>query len=211
MTSLTSRLVAILTSLRHAVAAFAARESRAQTTTWIGALAFVQAPQSPTPRPLPVATWHLLWHRLNRLSARLNALFHRWQTGTMLPRRTRPLTPRPTTTRKPQPRLPRARGWINARIHEAAPCTGTLALVFQDPELPRFLAEAPQAGRLLRPLAHALGVPLPPCLSLPPRPPPPRPLRPRPPRPQKPPPPPLAHPLPANIRAAARAWKKLDT
>ena len=217
MRDFTTRLVALLTSLRHAAAAFAARQDRVQTT-WIGTQAYRPIEPPNQPPKLPAETWSLLWHRLNRLTARFQALFARWQTNTLpMPRirASRPYTPREYL------RLPTTPGWINQRIAEAAPCAGTLDILLQHPELPKFLQQAPQAGRLLRPLLHALGLTLPPYLRLPPRP--------------KPSFSPLAlgrgepeggscvaepnsaapqgtpfRPLPANIRAAARAWKKYD-
>ena len=207
MRDFTTRLVALLTSLRHAVAAFAARQDRVQTT-WIGAQAYSPI-QSPNQLPkLPAETWPLLWHRLNRLAARFQTLFARWQTNTLPAPRLR--APRPYTPRE-YPRLPTTPGWINHRIAEAAACAGTLDILLRAPELPAFLQQAPQAGRLLRPLIRALGLQTPDCLKLPK----PVPLSPRPP-PAEPeggsvatPPTPF-RPLPANIRAAARAWKKYD-
>ena len=162
----TTRLVAILTSLRHAVAAFAARQDRVQTT-WIGAQAYSPIEPPNQPPKLPAETWTLLWHRLNRLAARFQALFARWQTNTLPTRR--PCAPRPYTPRE-YTRLPTTPGWINHRIAEAASCAGTLDILLQHPELPEFLQQAPQAGRLLRPLIRALGLPTPDCLKLPPRP-----------------------------------------
>ena len=218
MLTIATRLVAILTSLRQAVAAFAARQTHVQSITWIGAQAFrpIEAPNQP-PR-LPAETWsllHLRLGRLGRLAARFAALFARWQANTLpIPRaRTpRPSTPRPSTPPPSSPsnyqRLPASRGCINLRIPEAAPCGGMIHILLQEPELPRFLAAAPQAGRLLRPLLRALGLDAPDCLKLPPRPP--R-TRPRSHRPQlQPTDAQPDRPLPAYVRAAARAWKKYD-
>ena len=175
MLNLASRLVAILTSLRHAIAAHTARESRAQSVTWLGTQAYSPV-TAPSQRPkLPAETWVLLYHRLNRLAARFTALFARWQTNTLPMPRLR--APRPYIPRE-TPRLPTTHGWINARIPEAAPCAGTLDILLQHSELPKFLTEAPQAGRLLRPLLRALGLQTPDCLKLPK----PKLLSPRPPR-----------------------------
>ena len=210
MLNLASRLVAILTSLRHAIAAYTARESRAQSVTWLGTQAYspIEAPNQ-LPK-LPVETWVLLYHRLNRLAARFTALFARWQTNT-LPS-PRPYTARPYTPRL-TPRLPTTHGWVNHRIPESAPCTGQLDALLHDPELPKFLAAAPQAGRLLRPLLRALGLPAPDWLQLPPRPirtPPAKQTAPAEQTPPDEPPPTPDRPLPPNIRAAVRAWKKYD-
>ena len=210
MLNLASRLVSILTSLRHAIAAHTARESRAQSVTWLGTQAYSPV-TAPSQRPkLPAETWVLLYHRLNRLAARFTALFARWQTNTLPSPRTYTALP---YTQHPTPRLPTTHGWVNHRIPESAPCTGQLDALLHDPELPKFLAAAPQAGRLLRPLVRALGLPEPDWLKLPSRP---KPVRPSPAQPAQPDPghdarPPTPdRPLPANIRAAARAWRKYD-
>ena len=218
MINIATRLVAILTSLRHAIAAYTAQQNRGQTITWLGTQAYRPIESPNQPPKLPTETWVLLWHRLNRMANRFQTLFTRWQTGA-LPARHRHSERSETPTRptSPIPRLPAKPGWVNARIAEAAPCAGTLDYLLQDPELPRFLAAAPQAGRLLRPLCHALGIPAPDWLKLPPRPPKPKPqlLSPRPARGEPEggvgfPPPTPDRPIPRNIRAAARAWKKYD-
>ena len=211
MTSFTTRLIAILTNLRQAIAAYAAQQNRDQNLVWLGTIAYAPIMPPNAPPPLPAETWGLLYYRLNRMAARFTALFHRWRTGTLpAPRPTqtgRPYTPRPVL------RLPSACGWVNHRIPASAACTGQLEALLHDPELPEFLAAAPQAGRILRPLCHALGLPEPAWLKLPARPklqlPSPR-LRREPeggphtqPTPNR--------PLPPNIRAAARAWKKFDS
>jgi hypothetical protein len=48
-------------------------------------------------------------------------------------------------------------------------CVGTLCLAWEDPEMAEFFAAAPQVGRILRPLAHMIGAPLPAWLKLPKR------------------------------------------
>ena len=211
MLTIVTRLVAILTSLRHAIAVHTARESRAPTITWLGTQAYRPIEDPNQPAKLPSETWVLLWHRLGRMTNRLQALFTSWQAGTLpAPRPAR--APRPYIPRA-IPRLPTTPGWINARIAEAAPCAGTLHYLFQEPGLPGFLAAIPQAGRLLRPLCRALGVSAPDWLKLPPRPKSTRALP-----VQRPPPLGDPHapqstadrPLPPYIRAAVRAWKKFD-
>ena len=209
MDILPARLVAIMTSLRHAIAAFAARESRAQAFTWLGGVAYRPAVAPNRPPSLPAETWTLLWHRLARLANRFQTLFSRWQAGTLPALRNR--APRPCVARA-TPRLPASQGWVGTRIPEAAPCAGMLHMLLQEPEVPRFVAAVPRAGRLLRPLLRALGLPAPAWLHLPPRP------RRAPkksteaPAKSPPAPEPLKHdrPLPPYVRAAARAWKKFD-
>ena len=210
MITITTRLIAILTNLRQAISAFAAQQNRAQNLVWLGATAYAPIIPPNAPAPLPAETWGLLYTRLNRMAARFTALFHRWRTAT-LPAARPSQAGRPYTSR-PIVRLPAKRGWVNHRIPAAAPCTGQLEALLHEPELARFLAEAPQAGRILRPLCHALGLPEPIWLQRPPTPKTQRPatrLRAEPeagphaqPTPDR--------PLPPYIRAAARAWKKFD-
>ena len=67
----------------------------------------------------------------------------------------------------------------------APPCAEAgawLHYFLQRDDMPAFLAAVPRAGRLLRPLCHMLGVPLPEYLKLPPRPRKPRARKPRTPR-----------------------------
>ena len=48
-------------------------------------------------------------------------------------------------------------------------CVGTLCVAWEEPEMAEFYAAAPQVGRILRPLAHMIGAPLPVWLRLPKR------------------------------------------
>ena len=48
-------------------------------------------------------------------------------------------------------------------------CVGTLCLTWEEPEMRDFFAAAPQVGRILRPLAHMIGAPVPEWLRLPKR------------------------------------------
>ena len=47
------------------------------------------------------------------------------------------------------------------------PCVGALCLAWEAPEMAEFYAAAPQAGRILRPLADMIGAPVPDWLRLP--------------------------------------------
>ena len=209
MLTITARLGFILTALRHAVAAFAAQQDRARSLVWLGAVAYAPIIPPNQPSRIPTQTWVLLYNRLGRTAARFTALFARWSAGTLpTPRPAR--APRPVAAPSPIPRLPSAHGWVNVRIADSAPCTGQLEALLHDPELPKFLAAAPQAGRLLRPLCRALGLPEPSWLKRPAQPKPQR-LPLRPPRAELESPPPTPdRPLPPYIRAAVRAWKKFD-
>jgi len=213
MQTIPERLAGLVALLRNAIGVFAQREVAARQVVWIGDRAF-QA--RPTPNALPDAVWSLFWNRLQLLSRRFTLLYRRWQSGTLpTPRprraRTRPASPPESAATPPRPpalRLPRAFGWVNRRIPEAAPPTGMLDALLREHEgeWRAFLAAAPQAGRLLRPLCLALGIRQPAWLRLPPRP-----RRPRPPRPRRERPWRLDDPrlgLRPYVIAAARAWRK---
>ena len=204
--TLMEHLTRIVVMLRAAIGTQLTRQLRPPQPVWLGQRVFL--PLTPPPkRPLlPEPVWTLLWLRLDRLLTRLHALHERWRIGTLpKPRKPRPSQPRP----KPALRLPRAFAWVHRRIPEAGPAAGFLAhILHNDPEARRFVQEAPQAGRLLRPLCQALGVNQPDWLKLPPRPRAPRPRQPRPERPYR-----LTDPrlgLQPYVIAAARAAKKSD-
>ncbi len=112
----------------------------------------------------------LAWNRLRRLFARFAALVAAVQAGRLpVPRRTAGKTARPRPASPDAPRLPGASGWLL----QLAPALDTrlgrawVESLVADPELGALVAQAPQAGRILRPLCHALGIELPPALRLP--------------------------------------------
>ncbi len=209
MLTLATRFAVLVANLRAAVATFAARRDQGPGVVWLGTLAFAPIGQPNLPPPIPTATWVLLHDRLGRMASRFQALFDRWRAGTLPTPRPSRARPSPAgRSRAPHPcrRLPAARAWVARRLPEASPFVAHLNTLLADESCAAFLAAAPQAGRILRPLAHLLGTPLPPGLT--------RPRRPRAPRPHKPAPPPPAtpqctpdRPLPAYVRATARAWK----
>ncbi len=223
MLFITGRLTWIVGLLRNAIGVHLDREARLVRVVHLGTRTFAVRPLPGALPPLPAKIWVLLFDRVTRLAQRFEALFQRWQAGT-LPRhrlhaaRTPPQSPAHSPTQSlaqpgpaapPRPpRLPRAFGWVNRRIPESAPPTGYLQALLheREAELREFLADAPQAGRLLRPLCHALGLRPPAWLALPPPPRSPRARSSRPPRP-----PALTDPslrLPRYVIATARAWKK---
>jgi len=112
---------------------------------------------------------------------RLQRLFTLWQAGTLPapgPARSGRAGTPPAT-----PRLPNAKTWLVARVgYTAAGYGSQLGHLIATPEFTTFIREAPQAGRILRPLCNMLGLATPPALLLPPRcgPPRPRPPCPRP-------------------------------
>ncbi len=216
MWTIPEHFAGLIALLRNAIGVFVQREVAARQVVWIGDRAF-QA--RPTPNALPDEVWGLFWNRLQRLSRRFTLLYQRWQSGTLPkphPHRTRarPAAPQDANTAPPPTlplRLPRSFGWVNHRIPESAPPAGMLdAMLHQrEGEVRAFLAAAPQAGRLLRPLCQALGVVQPDWLRLPPRP-----RRPRPPRPRRERPWRLDDPrlgLQPYVIAAVKAWRKKRT
>ena len=131
------------------------------------------------------------WNRIRRLERRFNKLVAQWRAG-RLPAATlvRHHTPTPVgPLHGPTPRLagegangadrakragwvfPRWRGWV---VRLLAPktgpaCVGSLCLAWEEPEMRAFFDAAPQVGRILRPLAHMIGAPLPAWLQWPKR------------------------------------------
>jgi hypothetical protein len=208
MLTIAARFTLIVADLRKAVAAFVGRREAAPVVL-LGTRAFVPVLPSDRRPPLPAETWALLCARLGRAAARFQALFDRWRANALPMSRARSATARPhaRAVRPAAPRLPRARTWVVAHVGwQAAGHAAQLQHLLDAPEIPEFLAAAPQAGRILRPLCHMLGIPQPDCLRLPPRP------RPSPPTVSKLPagaaPAPADRPLPACVRAAIRAWKR---
>lgn len=98
-----------------------------------------------------------------RVAQRFEKLFIRWQTGCLpVPRtRTSPRAPRAASTDKPRLRFSRRRKWlIAAHIELAFARSQLIHLLGRHPDVPAFLADVPQAKRLLRPLCTMLGVDL---------------------------------------------------
>jgi hypothetical protein len=138
----------------------------------------------------------LVWTRLGRLQTRLERLIAHWRAGTIpAPRPSRAGRKRKHTTK---PNFPTAPAWLVARVgYTAAGFGSQLRHALTDPEWAAFLAAAPQANRLLRPLCHMLGIEPPIKLS----------RAPRPARPKPPPKPKLAPfrvPLPKGLGLSPR-------
>ena len=108
------------------------------------------------------------YNRITRAANRLQDLFARWQTQTLpAPRQSRagqPYTPRA------RPYFPAGRAWLaGATDHHVRGRASQLEHLLSHPDMPKFLAAAPQAGRILRPLCHMLGIHMPAPLLLSPR------------------------------------------
>ena len=130
----------------------------------------------------------LAWTRIGRAAARLQSLFARWKANTLpAPRPSRAGQPRQP---RPKPYFPAGRAWLAGQTdHHVRGRASQLQHLLAHPDMPAFLAAAPQAGRILRPLCHMLGITMPAILHLPPAPPSPKPAKP--PRPKPTPLPPL--------------------
>jgi hypothetical protein len=151
-------------------------------------------------RPLPVAADRLMlivaYAWLFRTAIRFQRLHARWLAGKLRPPVPRlaapPARPAPPPAPDPaappqapaRPRLTRRRGWLRHALGQDAGNFGSqIVHMLLRPDIPAFLAAAPQAGRLLRPLLHLIGTDIPAELALPPRPPRRRTPKPRLPRP----------------------------
>ena len=170
MLTIAARFILIIANLRKAVAAFAGR-STFVPSVFIGDRLYVPIRQPDTRPPLPPETWNLLLARLSRAAARFQALFDRWRSNT-LPRPCKPrATPLPSRVgQAAAPRLPSAHVWVVAHVGwQAAGYASQIGYLLDDAEMPEFLTAAPQAGRILRPLCHMLGIQQPNWLKLPAR------------------------------------------
>ena len=98
-----------------------------------------------------------VWGRVSRMRARLERLVALWRAGNLpAPRPTRVRVPRKATRQKAA--FPNGAGWLRARVLEAGAYGTQLQHMLSDAECAAFLAAVPQAGRILRPLFHMLGV-----------------------------------------------------
>ena len=158
MPNLATTFALILTGLQAAIAPLAARD-------WSRPALLVR-----------------VWSRLSHASVRFERLFTRWREGTLpAPRPSRAGQPTTRAQKKPGvpagPVVPGGRAWLVVMVRETAGFASQLQhLLLTNPDIADFLAACPQAGRILRPLCHMLGIPRPPALPAPP---------PRPPRARK--------------------------
>ncbi|MBV9655209.1 MAG: hypothetical protein JOZ42_11670, partial [Acetobacteraceae bacterium] len=136
-------------------------------------------PKSREVAPLALGTWN----RLKRLVARFSALVAAVEAGRFCSARRAPAAERQPPALPPESQVrceaqalnapaPKAYGWLLALAPELNTRIGRAQIetLLADPALAALLAQAPQAGRILRPLCHMLRIPLPDCLRLPPRP-----------------------------------------
>jgi hypothetical protein len=118
-------------------------------------------------RALEAALAWAIWARMQRFGERLAALSAQMRAGRLrAPRMTR----RDTSARPPPPSgegdararvervLPQDFGWLRRLLPETTQFAGALAYLLRDPEVAALVDKAPEAGRILRPLCHAMGV-----------------------------------------------------
>ena len=99
----------------------------------------------------------LVWGRIGRMANRFDNLFAHWRAGTL---------PKPRPSRAGAPimlretaRFPTGRAWLVHVVgYEAAGRASQLQHLLANPDMAEFLQAAPQAGRILRPLCHMLGI-----------------------------------------------------
>ena len=99
-----------------------------------------------------------VWGRIGRISTRLERLIALWRAG---------MLPKPHAARgrvpgasggKPRSASPATPGWLLVAVRDAAPFGAGLESMLSEAECEAFLAAAPQARRLLRPLCRMLGI-----------------------------------------------------
>src|SRR5271170_1118584 len=134
--SLTDRFACLIGGLQHVVAAYIAKDR--------------------TAGPLI----RLLWGRLSRIQQRFARLVERAKAGPLPLPPPRQRTMSPDEVRQPRkPGLPQKFGWVGQLMgYEARASSGWLEKQLADPEMQAFIPAAPQAGRILRPLCHMLGI-----------------------------------------------------
>src|SRR5271165_5592572 len=114
------------------------------------------------------------WGRFRRLGQRFTALVEQWQAGT-LPE-VGPVRVRAAVVRVAKPRPAGLVSWGVNWFRKVFPDTATPMagyvnqIVEAEPEVKALVAATPEAGRILRPMCHAVGLKVPAYLRLPRRP-----------------------------------------
>ena len=96
----------------------------------------------------------LLWSYLKRLARRFDSLALRRRAPVPRPRSPRAVSTQPPPAR----RLPQGFAWLRLFGPEMGALGSQLRHLLAEPEMTALLEEAPQAGRLLRPLCRMLGI-----------------------------------------------------
>ena len=154
----------VTTSLARALACVIQAIWDTLSTHAPGATTHVQARAYGIPAATPLL--RRVQDHIVRLVFRLESLVRRHDSGRLAP--PRPRAPRPDTApRERQDPLPRGRAWLVRHVQRTAQFTGQVEAVLARPDAQALVAAAPQAGRILRPLCHMLGLAAPPWLRLP--------------------------------------------
>ena len=117
----------------------------------------------------------LIWNRITRIGrlfANLVELVRTDRHANPARARSRSAPTRPAASPEPSrvapsAVLPQHRRWLVNLLPEAEPLGADLCWLLDQPEMRELIAEAPQVGRLLRPLCRMLGVEPPPLLRMP--------------------------------------------
>ncbi len=102
-----------------------------------------------------------VWNRVGRMGRRLEILIQQWRAGTLPKMRVRPSragTDR-DRARTPSITFPTGHGWLMARMPDIHQKLGDLAYLLSREECVRFLAEVPQARKIVSVLERMLLVP----------------------------------------------------
>ena len=106
--------------------------------------------------------------RLQRLRLRFGSLMEKFQSGTLpKPQALRPHAPRPAKPRNQAHRLPTRFAWLPQWIQITTYPRGDIESLLENAEVKALIAATPQAGRILRPICHMLGIAPPAILERP--------------------------------------------
>ncbi len=110
-----------------------------------------------------------VWGRIGRIRTRLERLIRLWRAG-MLPKPHAPGAGGARTSVRAPSIFPTNPAWLLVAVREAGVLGAQLEAMLSEAEWVEFLAAAPQAARILRPLCRMLGVGLKPAKGRKPRP-----------------------------------------
>ncbi len=103
----------------------------------------------------------MLWNRVGAMGRRLERLLTQWRAGTLPVPRARPSQAgnTPDRVRNPKISFPTGHGWLVARMPDVHQKIGDWQLMVSQEECARFLAEVPQARKIVAALERMLFVP----------------------------------------------------
>jgi len=106
----------------------------------------------------------VVWQRLAGMAQQFERLVVLWRAGRLPQPRAASESRQGAADRAPvaaRVRVPTGQGWLLAHMQEAAQFGAQMQHFLSDAEMLAFLAEVPQAGRIVRPLCRMLGLPVP--------------------------------------------------